>query len=268
MKLSFIGAGNMASAIIRGVVRSGFAAAGDITACDISAEKTAALKGELGIIAASDNISAVKNADYIFLCVKPQILPAVCEELRGALTPQQTIVSIAAGVTLQSLRIYLGDERSIVRVMPNLPLSVGEGMCMVCKNNYAPEAAEKLVVELLSGMGEVVYLDEKYLNAFVALASSSPAFIFMVIEAMADGGVLMGLPRAESYKIAAQAVLGSARMVLDTEYHPAELKDMVCSPAGTTIDAVASLEQNGLRYAMIRAMQVCMEKCEAMEKVK
>ena len=265
-KLAFIGAGNMSSSIIRGLVKNGKAAPSMIFASDIDVKKLNALNEELGIQAASGNIEAVEDADYIFMCVKPDKMPSVCHELRNYVSPSSVIVSIAAGITQADLRRFFGSDKKIIRIMPNLPISVGEGMCMICENPNIDNQYIQTVKDMLSSLGECVIMDEKYINAFVALAGSSPAFIFMIIEAMADGGVLMGIPRDKAYTIASQALLGSAKMVMDTGKHPAELKDMVCSPAGTTIEAVAALEETGLRHSMINAMKVCMQKAESMDR--
>jgi len=265
-KLAFVGAGNMSSSIIRGVIRSGKAAPSMIFATDIDENKLNALSEELHIQITTNNLEAIEDADYIFLCVKPDKMPSVCHELRNHIAKNSVIVSIAAGITQEDLRRFLGADKQIIRIMPNLPISVGEGMCMICENTKIDPSHIKYVEDMLSSLGECVILDEKYINAFVSLAGSSPAFIFMIIEAMADGGVLMGIPRDKSYRIASQAVLGSAKMVLDTGKHPGELKDMVCSPSGTTIEAVASLEETGLRHSLINAMKVCLQKAEKMDR--
>ncbi len=265
-KLAFIGAGNMASSIIRGVVKSGKAAPSMIFTTDIDEQKLLLLENELHIQTTTDNAEAVEDADYIFLCVKPDKMPAVCHELRNYIPPSSVVISIAAGITQENLRRFLGSDKNIIRIMPNLPISVGEGMCMICENERIDKAHMDYVEGILSSLGECVIMDEKYINAFVALAGSSPAFVFMIIEAMADGGVMMGIPRDKAYTIASQALLGSAKMVMDTGSHPAVLKDMVCSPAGTTIEAVAALEETGLRHSMINAMKVCIEKAEKMDR--
>ncbi len=265
-KLAFIGAGNMASSIIRGVVKSGKAAPSMIFTTDIDEKKLALLSEELHIQTTTDNLEAIEDADYIFLCVKPDKMASVCHELRNHISPESVVVSIAAGITQENLRRFLGSDKKIIRIMPNLPISVGEGMCMICENDKIDSLHIEYVKGMLSSMGECVVMDEKYINAFVALAGSSPAFIFMIIEAMADGGVLMGIPRDKSYMIASQALLGSAKMVIDTGMHPGVLKDMVCSPSGTTIEAVAALEETGLRHSLINAMKVCIEKAEKMDR--
>lgn len=265
-KLAFIGAGNMASSIMRGVVKSGKAAPSMIFTADIDEQKLLQLSEELHIQTTPDNLEAIEDADYIFLCVKPDKMASVCHELRNHISPASVVVSIAAGITQDNLRRYLGSDKNIIRIMPNLPISVGEGMCMICENDRIDPAHISYVEGILSSLGECVIMDEKYINAFVALAGSSPAFIFMIIEAMADGGVMMGLPRNKAYTIASQALLGSAKMVLETGQHPGVLKDMVCSPSGTTIEAVAALEETGLRHSMINAMKVCMLKADKMDR--
>ena len=265
-KLAFIGAGNMSSSIIRGLVKSGKAAPSMIFATDIDNKKLDTLRDELGIQITENNLEAIEDADYIFLCVKPDKMPSVCHELRNHVQQSSVLVSIAAGITQDDLKRFLGADKRIIRIMPNLPISVGEGMCMICENERIEKAHIDVVKDMLLSLGECIVMDEKYINAFVALAGSSPTFIFMIIEAMADGGVMMGIPRDKAYTIASQAVLGSAKMVLDTKQHPGELKDMVCSPSGTTIEAVAALEETGLRHSLINAMKVCIEKAEKMDR--
>ena len=173
-------------------------------------------------------------------------------------------VSIAPGITIEKIKGWLGFDAKVIRTMPNTPAMVGEGMTIMCYENPVTEQEYAKVRELFEAVGDVELMNEKMLNSVVALTSSSPAYVYMFIEAMADAAVYDGIPRSTAYKLAAQAVLGSAKMVLDTGKHPGELKDMVCSPAGTTIRAVKVLEEEGMRAAVIKAMNACTEKANNM----
>ncbi len=263
-KIGFIGAGNMGGAMIGGIARAGFA---DVFVADKNQAAVENLKKEFGIKAA-DNQEAATVADILFLAVKPNILLDVITEIRNHVQKDALVVSIAAGKTLETLDSAFGRELKIVRVMPNTPALVGEGMSALALNKIVgqPEYAEEIqtLVRLFESFGKAEIIPEKLMDAVTAVSGSSPAYVFMFIEAMADAAVLGGMPRAQAYTFAAQAVLGSAKMVLETGRHPGELKDMVCSPAGTTIEAVKILEETGLRSGIIQAMEACMEKSKAM----
>lgn len=265
-KLAFIGCGNIASAMIRGIVTGKIIEAGKVTASDPSVEKITSMKNELGINVTTDNLEAVANGEIIFLCVEPNMSSKVIAQIKDSIGENQIVISVAAGVSLSDLYGWLNPGTKVVRIMPNLPISVGEGLTMICETDLVTKEELEEIVRLLSSFGKVEIMNEKYMNAFVALASSSPAFVYVMIEAMADAAVAMGLSRKRSYKIVSQAVLGAAKMVVETGKHPGELKDMVCSPAGTTIDAVASLEESGFRYSIIKALKVGEEKCSRISK--
>jgi pyrroline-5-carboxylate reductase len=190
----------------------------------------------------------------------------VIEEIKDSLSEKQIVISVAAGVSLADLNTWLNAGTKVVRIMPNIPISVTEGLTMICETDVITKDELEYIIKVLSSFGKVEVMDEKYINAFVALASSSPGIVFVMIQAMADAAVAMGLSRKRSYKIVSQAVLGSAKMVVETGKHPGELKDMVCSPAGTTIDAIASLEESGFRYSIIKALKVGEEKCSRISK--
>ncbi len=265
-KLSFIGSGNMATGIITGIIKSGNYKKEDISVFDISKEKMDILQKELGINTCSSIIDCVKNADYLFICVEPSVVKKVIKEIRTSLKKDTTIISIAAGVTIEKLDKYINGACDFIRVMPNMNIRALEGMCMICKNEEIDNEKMDFVKEIFSSFGECVVLDEKHMNAFIAIAGSSPAYIFVLIEAMADGGVNLGLEREVAYKLATQAVLGSASTVKATNISPATLKDMVCSPGGTTIEAITTLEKCGFRSAMIEAMKNCYEKANLLSK--
>lgn len=259
MKLGFIGAGNMAQAIIGGVIRSGLLKKEEIIAADVMPQMAQKVKDTMGINTTTDNREAAK-ADIIFLAVKPVYCQQVIEEIKDGISEKQIIVSIAAGKTVTWLEENFGGRKKIVRTMPNTPALVGEGITAVCPNENVTDDEVKKVCEILESFGKAEVIKESMMDAVVAVSGSSPAYVFLFIEAMADAAVAEGMPRAQAYQFAAQAVLGSAKMVLETGKHPAELKDMVCSPAGTTIDAVRVLEQTGFRGSVMECMKACAEK--------
>ena len=260
MKLGVIGLGNMATAIIGGIIKAGMFAPSEIIGSDASDGQRKKAENDLGINTSEKNSAAVKDCDYVILAVKPQIYEDVLPEIKEVLTDKQVLISIAPGKTLEYLQERLIPGAKIVRLMPNTPALVGEGCTGVCKNANVTEDEFAYVMMMLAGFGRAFEVKESQMDAVVAVSGSSPAYVFMLIDAMADGAVAEGLDRATAIKMASQAVLGSAKMVLETGKHPAELKDMVCSPAGTTIDAVAVLEEGGFRASVIDAMSACAEK--------
>ncbi len=260
MKLCFIGGGNMASAILKGIIKSGFSSASDITVSDMSAEKLADFSS-LGVNTTSNNVSAAENADVIIFAVKPDVLRKILPDF--SVFEDKLFISIAAGVKLSELKNALGENSSVIRVMPNTPALAGEGMTVICESGVS-ESYMSFAEKLFSTVGKTIILNEKYIDAVTAVSGSGPAYIYMVIEAIADGGVLCGLPRDVAYTLAAQTVLGSAKMVIETGEHPGVLKDRVCSPGGTTIEAVYSLEQSDIRGAFIEAVKKCADKSKSM----
>ena len=206
-----------------------------------------------------DNYEVVKNTKLVFLAVKPQFYEEVLNEVKDELTPEHTVVGIAPGKTLAWLEEKCGQPLKVVRMMPNTPAQVGEGMTGVCANEKVSAEELTQICEITDSFGRTEVVPERLMDAVSAVSGCSPAYVFMFIEAMADAAVAQGMPRKQAYQFAAQAVLGSAKMVLDTGKHPGELKDMVCSPAGTTIEAVRTLEELGFRSSIIEAMKVCEE---------
>lgn len=256
--IGFIGVGNMGAPLVRGVIRSG-AASGNIMIFDIDPDKTEKLSKETGVKVAAGNAELASACGCIVLAVKPAFIKQVLEEIKSHITDNTIIISIAAGITIKSIKSVIGQNKKAVRVMPNLPVLVGEGMTLVCFDSNSSISVEEkdFVKSLFEGSGKVEELEERLMNEVISLTGSSPAYVFMMIEAMADGAALQGIPRKLAYKLAAQAVLGSAKMALDTGLHPGILKDQVCSPAGTTIAAVNALEKNGFRNSIIEAMIEC-----------
>lgn len=260
MKLGVIGLGNMANAMLGGIIKAGVVDKENICGADFSEAAAKATKEKLGINVENSNAAAIKDADYVILAVKPQVYEPVLAEIKGCLRENQVLISIAPGKTLSYLEEHLTSGQKIVRLMPNTPALVNEGCTGVCANANVTDAEMETVMALLNSFGKAYIVSEKQMDAVVAISGSSPAYVFMFIEAMADAAVAEGLPRKTAYEMAAQAVLGSAKMVLDTGKHPGELKDMVCSPAGTTIEAVGVLEDSGFRGAVIDAVRVCADK--------
>lgn len=257
IRVGFIGTGNMGTPLLKGVICSGAAKPEDIYIFDADKGKADALARETGVNVAADNPELTAACDYIVLAVKPVYIRQVLEEIKGSFTENKVLLSIAVGVTSDTIKSILGRERKVVRTMPNLPVLVGEGMTLVCFDKNINDNEKETVKSLFEGSGKVDELEERLMSQVTSLTSSSPAYIFMMIEAMADGAVQQGIPRKLAYKLASQAVLGSAKMVRETGLHPAELKDQVCSPAGTTIEAVKSLEENGFRNSIMEAMKEC-----------
>lgn len=265
-KIGFIGTGNMSSAIIGGLVNSKVVPATAIYAINRTPKKAEKLSNSLGIYVVKDVEQLVKHSDILIVGVKPKDMAETLLKAEPFLKKETLIVSIAAGVTLESLAKSVGAERKIVRVMPNTPALVGEGMSSITPNSLVSEAELELVKTIFSSFGRVEVVSENLIHAVTGVSGSSPAYVFMMIEAMADAAVLGGMSHAHAYTFAAQAVLGSAKMVLESGMHVGELKDMICSPAGTTIEAVCTLENKGFRSAIIEAVKSCMAKSELMSK--
>ena len=264
MKLGFIGAGNMGSAIIGGVVSSKIVKPCGITVSDKDADKLSALNKKFGINTTTDNNKTL-NSDIVFLCVKPNVLGAVIDDINSNINTDTIFVSIAAGQSIARINeAFDVSGLKLIRVMPNTPALIGEGMSAVCRNDNITDDELKTVLDILNSFGRSEVVSENLMDTVTAVSGSSPAYVFMFIEAMADAAVKGGMTRDMAYTFAAQSVLGSAKMVLDTKKHPGELKDMVCSPGGTTIDAVAVLEEEGMRNAVMKAMQACIDKSKSM----
>jgi pyrroline-5-carboxylate reductase len=267
VQIGFIGTGFMGTPMVKGIAGSGLVPANQIHVFDIDQAKLAVLKKETGVDTVGNGVEVVEKSDIIILAVKPNFVKPVLEECKGKFDNKKILVSIAAGIPIKSYKDILGQEKKIVRTMPNQPALVGEGMTLVSYDANMSEADKEVIGKIMECMGKVETLEERLMSEVIALTSSSPAYVFMMIEAMSDAAVLSGIPRAISYKLAAQAVLGSAKMVLETGKHPGELKDQVCSPAGTTIEAVSALEKNGFRYAIMDAMHECTKKARELGKI-
>ena len=257
MKLSFIGAGNMAGAIIGGLLK-GFCQPQDITVYDISEAALQCWKQQ-GVQTAGSIREAVECSEITILAVKPNVVMTALEDVKQAEgLDGKLILSIAAGISRKQIADKLQDSCHTLRIMPNTPALVGEGMSVIFDNGFSEDI--DIACQIMGQVGKTLVMQESYVDAVTAVSGSGPAYLYLVLEAMADGGVLCGLPRGTAYTLAAQTMLGSAKMLLETGKHPGELKDQVCSPGGTTIEAVAALEEEGLRHAMIEAVKRCRDK--------
>lgn len=261
-RIGFIGAGQMAQALARGWVRSGQSAAEQICAFDpYPASAAAFLAAVPGATLAADNASVVAQADVVWLAVKPQQMTAALQSVIGVASPAKLFVSVAAGVTLARLMDGLSSGR-VIRVMPNTPCLVGRGASAYSMGPAASTEDGLLVERLLGAVGFATRVDEKLLDAVTGLSGSGPAFVYVLIEALSDAGVKVGLPRETAQALAAHTVRGAAEMVLTSGEHPAVLKDKVASPGGTTIAGLAALEHHGLRGALIAAVEAATQRSQ------
>lgn len=260
MKIGFIGLGNMATAIIGGILGKGMSLPADICGSAGTRETEKRVRERYGITICEGNAQTAASSDILFLAVKPLYIPEVMSEIKAFLRPETLVVSIIAGKDMAFLSRGLGSNVKIIRAMPNTPALVGEGCTGVCANEKVSREELGQVMRLMEAFGKAYEVPERLMDVVGAVSGSSPAYVFMFIEALADGAVAAGMPRKQSYEFAAQAVLGSARMVLETGKHPGELKDMVCSPGGTTIQAVKVLEEQGMRAAVMDAVEACILK--------
>ena len=264
MKIGFIGCGNMGQAMMSGMLSSGRIKASDVLVSDKSLASRVNTQKQYGVAVAEKNVELAMIADVIFLAVKPQFYEEVINEIKGALWENKILVSIAPGKTLSWLEEKAGKRVKIVRAMPNTPAMVKEGMTGICGNDHVTEEELNTVCNLFNTFSKTEIVNESLMDVVTAVSGSAPAYVFMFIEAMADAAVEGGMPRAQAYTFAAQAVLGSAKMVMETGLHPGQLKDMVCSPGGTTIQAVRVLEEKGMRAAVMDAMKTCLDKSRNM----
>lgn len=259
-KIGFIGMGNMGTAILTGALK--IFPKEDLIFCAKTLATRRRVYEKTGVEYTDSNAECANKCKYLFLAVKPQFYGEVLKEIRYMITADHVVISLAPGRSIEELKLELGRDKRIVRVMPNTPAMVGEGMTAVsCKKEELSDMELTVLSKLFQSCGRMEYVDEKLMDAVVCASGSSPAFVYLFIEALADGAVRCGMPRRQAYAFAAQAVRGAATMVLETGEHPGVLKDQVCSPAGTTIEGVAALEEYGMRSAVLKASEAVLKKC-------
>ena len=266
MKIGFIGAGNMASAMIGGLIKSKLVKPDNIIVSAKTEKTLSSVKINFNTNTTKDSKEVVEKSDIIVIAVKPNIYDNVLNEVINKIDNKKIIITIAAGKSIKNIEDIIGIDKKIVRTMPNTPCLVGEGMSAICPNNNIDEKDLSIVKSIFDSFGKSEIVNENLMDAVIGGSGSSPAYVFMFIEAMADACVLNGMPRDKAYKFCSQAVLGAAKMVLDTGTHPGELKDRVCSPGGTTIEAVRVLEEEGMRKSVIKAINACIDKSKEMSK--
>ncbi len=262
--IGFIGCGNMGSAIIGGIINAKIADGEHIIAYAPTNTHLDVLKEKYGINSRPNNWDVAREADILFLAVKPNKLSEVIPDISGSLKKGAVVVSIVAGTTMSAIEKLFCRELKLVRSMPNTPALVGEAMSAICGNSHMEDEELEDIKKIFESFGKCEIVPESLMDAVTGVSGSSPAYVYMFIEAMADAAVADGMPRNQAYKFAAQAVYGSAKMVLETGLHPGVLKDNVCSPGGTTIEAVAELEKGGLRSTVISAQRACVKKSKNM----
>ena len=265
-KIGFIGAGNMGGSILGGILKSKMIDNENIMASVKSDRSMEKVKNEYNVHVTKDSREVAKFSDLVVIGVKPNIYDEVLEEIKDVIDDKKIIITIAAGKTIESVEKIIGNDKKIIRTMPNTPSLVGEGMTSLSPNKNISQEELDFVKSLFDSLGKSEVINEDLIHAVIGSSGSSTAYAFMFIEAIADGAVRAGMPRDKAYKFAAQGVLGAAKMVLEEDKHPGELKDMVCSPGGTTIEAVKVLEEEKFRGAVIKAVEACVNKSIEMSK--
>jgi len=253
-RVAILGAGKIGSILLQAFLRDGLLKATDVWATTAHAERAASLKGKLKVNAGTDNAEAARHADLVFLCVKPQVVADVVREIRADVHPGQLLISVAASVPTDMIERGLEKDVPVVRAMPNTPCVLGVGMTGLCKGKFAQKQHLELATKFFAAVGRTVTVDEKHMDAVTGLSASGPAYIYIILESLAEAGVKVGLPRDVATLLAAQTTMGAARVVIETGDHPALLKDAVTTPAGCTIDGILELEEGKLRVTLIKAV--------------
>ena len=253
-RVAVLGAGKLGGILVQAWIRGGLLSKELIRATVRHPEKVRSTAEKLNIEVGTDNVKAVEGADIIFICVKPQTVQEVMEEVRPSLAEGQIFISVAASVSTAQIESALGTKTAVVRAMPNTPCALGAGMTGLCQGKYVSAEQIALACSLFEVVGRTVVVDEKHMDAVTGLSASGPAFIYIILESLAEAGVKVGLPREVATLLAAQMTMGSAKMVLETGDHPAQLKDSVTTPAGCTIDGILELEEGKLRVTLIKAV--------------
>ena len=254
IRVAVLGAGKMGGILLQAFLKQNLFAPDQIHATVAHAERAVALSTQWGVDVSTDNLEAASQADLILLGVKPFQVPDLIDQIRPALTPAKTLVSFAASVKTRSIEEAAGMEIGVIRAMPNTPSALGAGAAGLCRGRFVTNTQMELAQRIFETVGRTVVVDEKHMDAVTGLSASGPAYIYIIIEALAEAGVKVGLPREIATQLAAQTTFGAAKMVLETGYHPALLKDAVTTPAGCTIDGILELEEGGLRVTLIKAV--------------
>jgi len=255
LRVAVLGAGKMGGILLQAFLKNNLLAPEQIFATVQHDERAKALSAQFGVEVTTDNLAAAQQADVILLGVKPTQVPAVIEEIKAALTPKKLVLSFAASVKTRSIEDGAGCELAVIRAMPNTPATLAAGITALCSGRFVSAEQMGVAQKIFQTVGKTVVVDEKHMDAVTGLSGSGPAFLYIIIEALAEAGVNVGLPRDVATLLAAQTTLGSARMVLETGYHPALLKDAVTTPAGCTVDGILELEEGGLRVTLIKAVK-------------
>jgi pyrroline-5-carboxylate reductase len=266
--LGIIGIGKIGSTLLKRLLLTNSIDKNRITIYDTDSIKLTDISRKYGVNSAKDNTELVKSSKYILIAVIPQVIDIVLKEISPLLDKSKTVISIAAGVSINHINKYINEKIGIIRIMTNIPALVGAAATGLSSNEYIESKDLKYVKKIFEAVGIVVELEEKHLDAVTGLSGSGPAYIFIIIEALSDGGVKMGLPREISQKLAAQTVLGAAKLLLETKKHPGELKDMVSTPGGTTITAIHEIESAKLRATLIRAVEAATIKSKSLNSSK
>ncbi len=261
-KVAFLGLGKMGGILLQALLKKNLLSTKNTVATVRHPERAQKLSQELGISVTTDNRQAAQQSDLVLLCVKPQTVREVTEEIAGEMTPGKQLISIAASVPTRYIEEILDSEVPVVRAMPNTPCVIGFGMTGLCKGKFADESHLDIAKTLFDSVGMTVTVEEKRMDAVTGLSASGPAFIYIILESLAEGGVKVGLPRDVATLLAAQTVQGAARMVLETGQHPALLKDAVTTPAGCTVDGILELEEGKLRVTLIKAVVKATERAK------
>jgi pyrroline-5-carboxylate reductase len=262
VRVAVLGAGKMGGILLQAFLKQKLFAPEQIHATVGHAERALALSTQWGVDVTTNNREAARQADLILLGVKPLQVPALIEEIRPALTPQKTLISFAASVKTRAIEDAAGMEIAVIRAMPNTPSALGAGAAALCRGRFVSKEQMELAERIFETVGRAVTVDEKHMDAVTGLSGSGPAYIYIIIEALAEAGVKVGLPRDIATELAAQTTYGAAKMVLETGYHPAMLKDAVTTPAGSTIDGIMALEEGGLRVTLIKAVMRATERAK------
>jgi pyrroline-5-carboxylate reductase len=262
IRVAILGAGKMGSILLQAFLKENLFAADQIHATVTHAEKAVALSTQCGVDVSTDNVEAVKQADLILIGVKPFQVPDLMAQIKPVLTADKTIVSFAASVKTSFIEENSGHDIAVIRAMPNTPAALGAGATALCKGRFVTPRQMELAQRIFETVGRTVLVDEKHMDAVTGLSGSGPAYVYIIIEALAEAGVKVGLPRDVATQLAAQTAFGAAKMVLETGYHPALLKDAVTTPAGCTIDGILELEEGGLRVTLIKAVMRATERAK------